>query len=244
MAEKKKYRIALCTHAFKDMDFSVHYNHMHCAMQWVKDGYDLVITGRKGLDAAMARNQIVDKAKDAECTHLFFMDADHYFPSNALTLLMENAEEAMVSGLVCKKGEGFLQVAWMTHGSGKERKYIPWKLPLDGNVIEVGCCAFGCTLINMEKLLKLDKPYFRDVCEGPEGQEPNNVRSDITLCNRFREELKEKIFVDTRILIGHEGYPEIIYPQNAELMFHLQTTINETRLLREGQQGFWYDPLC
>jgi len=244
MPEKKKYRIALCTHGFNFIDFSVHYNHMLCMMKWTQEGYDLALAGRKGLDSARARNEIADKVIEAECTHMLFMDADHYFPSNALPLLMESAEQAIVSGLVCKKGEGFPQVVWMVQGSGAGRKYVPWRLPLDGTTVEVGACAFGCTLVNVEKLMKLDKPYFRDVCEGAEGIEPNNVRSDIVICNRFREELKERVFVDTRVLVGHEGYATIVYPQNAELMFHLMDTIVETRLLRENQQGFWYDPLC
>lgn len=243
MAEKKKYRIALCTHAFDMIDFSIHFNHVHCMMKWAKE-FDLIHIGKKGLDAARARNQIVEMAAGQDCTHLFFMDADHYFPSNALPMLMECADEAMVSGLVCKKGEGFPQVVWMVQGSGPGRKYVAWNLPLDGCAHEVGVCAFGCTLINMEKLLKLNKPWFRDVCEGDDDKEPNNIRSDVSICNRFREELKERIFVDTRVLVGHQGYAIAIYPQNAELTFHMMDTINSTRALREGQQGVWYDPLC
>jgi hypothetical protein len=244
MAEKKKHRIALCTHAFKDIDFSVHYNHMYCMMRWMQEGWDLVLGGRKGLDSARARNQLVEMAKEKECTHMLFMDADHFFPIQALSLLMESSHEAIVSALVCKKGEGFPQVVWMVKGKGEGRKYIQDTLPLDGKIYEVGCCAFGCTLINVEKLLKLDPPYFRDTCEGLPGDSPTNIRSDINICNDFREKLKERVFVDTRILIGHEGYPSIIYPQNAELQFHMQDSIHATRLLREGQQGFWYDPAC
>lgn len=244
MPEKKKYRIALCTHAYDTIDFSVHYNHMYCMMKWAKEGWDLILGGKKGLDSALARNMVVELAQEKECTHMLLMDADHFFPIQTLSLLMESADEAIVSGLVCKKGEGFPQVVWMVKGEGDGRKYVAWRLPLDGTVVEVGCCAFGCTLINMEKLLKLDKPYFRDTCVGVPGETPNNIRSDINICNDFREKLKEKVFVDTRILIGHKGYDEIIYPQNAELQFHLTDTIHQTRKLREGQQGFWYDPLC
>jgi len=244
-AEKKKYRIALCVHAFNTVDFSIYYNHMFCLGKWVAAGYDLVFIGKKGLDAAVARNQMVEMAKEKECTHMFFMDADHVFPQEALPLLMENADSAMVSALVCKKGEGYAQVAWLVKGEGLGRKYLATDLPLDGQIYEVGCCAFGCTLINMEKLLKLDTPYFRDTCEGMPGErDPANIRSDINICNAFREKLKEHIFVDTRILIGHKGCDEIVYPQNAEIMFRMQNTINETRSLREGQQGFWFDPQC
>jgi len=244
MAEKKKYRIALGTHAFETVDFSVHYNHLYCIARWAKD-YDIIFVGKKGLDAAQARNQMVDLALSKECTHMFFMDADHLFPIEALPLLMESSDEAMVSGLVCKKGEGYPQVMWMVKGSGPGRKYSAWHFPLDGGTYEVGVCAFGCTLINLEKLVKLNKPYFRDTCEaGAPGEEPTNIRSDVNICNDFREKLKEKVFVDTRVLIGHFGYPEIVYPQNAEIHQRLHQTTHETRALREGQQGFWFEPLC
>lgn len=244
MAEKKKYRIAICTHAFESVNFSVYYNHMYCLGSWSKE-FDLALIGKKGLDAAVARNQMVDLAKERECTHMFFVDADHILPPEALPLLMENADEAMTSALVCKKGEGFPQVAWLVNGEGLGRKYLATNLPLDGQIYEVGACAFGCTLINMEKLLRLNKPYFRDTCEGMPGEkDPTNIRSDINLCNAFREQLKEHIFVDTRVLIGHYGYSDVIYPQNAEIHARLVQSIHDTRLLREGQQGFWFDPLC
>jgi len=244
MAEKeKKQRIALCVHAFDMVDFDIYYNHMFCLGKWSQE-YDLIFIGKKGLQAAEARNQMVDLATSKDCTHMFFMDADHLFPPQALPLLLESADEAMVSGLVCKKGQGYPQVMWVVKGSGPKRKYLPVEFPLDGSTYEVGACAFGCTLINMEKLQKLDKPYFRDTCDIIEGEEPHNIRSDINICNAFREKLGEKIFVDTRVLIGHYGSKSVIYPQNAEIQFRLQNTINDTFKLREGQQGFWFESVC
>lgn len=240
MAEKK-VRIGISTHAFETVDFDVHFNHLACIYKWGKE-YDLVFIGKKGLQAARAREMMADMAIKAECTHMFFMDADHLFPTQALPTLMENADEAMVSGLVVKKGEGFPQVAWMVQGSGDTRKYAAAQLPLDGGVYEVGVCAFGCTLINMDKLTKLDRPFFRDTCETNSGGSPDNIRSDVNLCNMFREKLKEKVFVDTRVLIGHQGTSYPVYPQNAEIQDRLLRTINDSRKLREGQVGFWFEP--
>lgn len=243
MAEKKKLRIGLCSHAFEFVDFDIYFNHLYCVCQWSKE-YDLILIGKKGLQAAEARNLIADMAISKECTHMFFMDADHIFPKEALPLLLENSNEAMVSGLVCKKGENFTQVIWNVVGAGKDRKYVSAKLSLDGNIYDVGVCAFGATLINLEKLQKLDKPYFRDTCEATSKGDFNNIRSDINICNAFREQLKEKIWIDTRVLIGHYGVKQPVYPQNAEIHARLDKTVNDSRLLREGQQGFWFEPLC
>lgn len=244
MAAEKKLRIGLSTHAFETLQFDVHFNHLACVAKWAKD-YDLVFIGKQGLQAAQARNLMTDMAIKAECTHMFFMDADHIFPMESLPLLLENQDDAMISGLVCKKGEGFPQVAWMTQESGNQRKYVPWKIPLDGGVYEVGVCAFGCTLINLEKLQKLDKPFFRDTCEETGSGSPDNIRSDVNICNMFREKIKERVFIDSRVLIGHYiSKGKVIYPQNAEMQAHLDQVLVESRKLREGQIGVWFDVEC
>ncbi len=232
MSKKKpKYRIAICTHAFKFVDFDVYFNHMWCLAKWARD-YDLVFVGKKGLDAATARNGIIKRAIEKECTHAFFMDADHLFPIETLNLLMENKDEAMTSGLVCKRGESFQQVGWMILND----KFNTINLPLDGKAYEVGACAFGCNLINLKILKKLKEPYFRDMYN-PETKA--NIRSDINLSLALKD-IGERVWVDTRILIGHMGIESPVYPQNAELFEKLKVLEFENRKLKEGQQGVYY----
>ena len=237
MAEADKLvegvKIAICTHAFDSVDFDVHFNHIHCIATWARK-YDMVFVGKKGLDAARARNQMIERCFEKNCTHAFFIDADHLMPAQALDLLLESKDEAMVSGLVCKRGEGFPQVGWLVN---KEGKYLGLNLPLDGQTYDVGVCAFGCTLINLKILKKLKKPYFRDTCEGPDA---TNTRSDVNICNMFRD-IGEKVWIDVRVLVGHLGIANVIYPQNAAIHDRMDKTIAESRLLREGQEGVWYE---
>jgi hypothetical protein len=200
-----------------------------------------VFVGKSGLGAAQARNAIIERCFEKECTHAFFLDGDHFVPAETLDFLAESSDEAMVSGLVCKRGEGFQQVCWDVRGEGENREYLQLSLPVDGRAYEVGVCAFGCTLINLEKLRKLKKPYFRDTCNLACDGNYTNVRSDVNLCLAFRE-IGEKCWVDTRVLVGHLGIPSIVYPHSAPLFEKLRTVELETTRLSEGQVGKYYFP--
>ena len=234
--EEKKVKIGLATHAFNFVDYKIAFNQEHAIATWAKK-YDMVMIGKKGLDNATAREKICEMAIENGCTHILFLDQDHVVPVQMLDLLLENKDTAMVSGLVCKKGEGFKQVAF---GMDSEGRYLELNLPLDGRIYEVAVCAFGCTIVNVEKLQKLEKPWFRDTCEEFFGKK-ENCRSDVNLCNMFRKQLKEKIFIDTRILIGHLGveFCNVVYPQNAEFIRNMVELYNQSIKLKEGQQGFY-----
>ena len=229
-------RIAICTHVFNYVDYDVYFNHLHCAATWSKT-YDLVFVGKRGLDAAEARNKIIDKCFEEKCTHAFFLDGDHFIPASALDYLVEFKDEAMVSGLICKKGDQYQQVAWEVHTDPVDKidKFYQVTLPLDGRVYEVSTCAFGCTLINLSMIKKLKKPYFRDTCENGA-----NIRSDINLCQMFRG-IGEKMWIDTRVLVGHEGRKRVVYPQNAEYYNQTKAVEEDQILLRHGQLGEYFD---
>jgi hypothetical protein len=234
--QAKAVKIGIATHAFNFVDYKVDFNQNHAIATWAKK-YDMVMLGKKGLDNATAREKIAELAIENGCTHILFLDADHIIHSNLLDLLLESKDCAMVSGLVCKKGERFQQVAFgMTH----DGRYLELNLPLDGKIYEVAVCAFGCTLVNVEKLQKLEKPWFRDTCEEFFGKK-ENCRSDVNLCNMFRNQLKEKIFIDTRVLIGHDGidFCTVVYPQNAEFIANMYRLYVDSVKLKEGQQGFY-----
>lgn len=227
-------RIAICVHVFERVDFDVYFNHLFCVAKWGKK-YDLVFIGKSGLDAAQARNGIIQTALDEKCTHAFFLDGDHLISPTSLDYLLESKDEAMVSGLICKKGEGFQQVGWeIKKDEAGVDKYYALTLPVDGKLYEVSVCAFGCTLINLEKIQKLQPPYFKDTCD-------NGVllRSDVNLCNAFRN-IGEKMWTDTRVLVGHLGVKLAIYPQGAEQMVQLTKMAMDSRRLHEGQSGNYY----
>lgn len=237
--------IGICVHSYDKVNFNEYFNHLWCIAHWAQK-YELAFIGKPGLDAASARNTIIDRAIERKCTHVLFMDEDHFFPRETLDCLYEaatqNPSAAMVSGLVCKKGESYQQVCWEVREAKDGVQYYAVTLPLDCKTYQVHVCAFGCTLISLEAIQKLKKPYFRDTCiPGLEGIEVN-VRSDVNLCLAFKE-IGEKVFVDTRVLIGHDdGRGNAIYPQNAGEIAHLRELNKVSYKLKEGQSGYYYTP--
>lgn len=231
-------RIAIATHVFNTVAFEAYFNHMYCASVWSKK-YDIVFIGKVGLQAATARNGIIDKCIESKCTHVLFLDGDHLIPVETLDYLVENADKAMVSGLICKKGESFQQVCWeIKKDDNGNNMYYQVTLPIDGRVYETSVCAFGCTLINMDKIKKLNKPYFRDTCDEKNG-DFINMRSDVNLCNMFTS-VGEKVYIDTRILVGHMRTGSTVYPQNAHLYAKIADLELDAIKLREGQAGKYY----
>lgn len=242
MAEAAKVGpIAICIHVFEAVNFDVYFDHLFCIAHWGRQ-YELVFVGKSGLSAAVARNRIIERCFEKGCTHALFLDGDHFVPVDTLPFLLETGDEAIVSGLVCKRGEHFQQVCWEVKKDKSEKdQYYQVTLPLDGRVYETSICAFGCTLINLEKLKKLKKPYFRDTCEPGADGRLVNIRSDINLCNMFRD-IGERVWVDTRVLVGHLGVPSIVWPQGAPLFDKLKVIEGEMMRLSEGQQGKYYLP--
>lgn len=225
-----KIKIALCTHIFNYVDADIYLNHLACANMW-SDKYNIVFCGKKGLSNDSARNSLIVVADANKCDYAFFLDADHFIPFDTLDILTESAEDAaMLSGLVCKKGETYQQVGWIKQG----KEYLPCNLPLDGKRYEVDVCAFGCTLVNMKKIALLEKPYFRDTFEDGVA-----LRSDVNICDAFRA-INEKVFIDTRVLVGHLGIMSTVYPQNASTMLSVQLLEREAITLKTGQCGSYY----
>lgn len=233
MEKEKKPIIGIATHAHSVIDFDMHFNHSVMLERWGAK-HDISMLGYKGLMAADARELSCNVAIEQGCTHIFFLDADHIIPEETMDYLLESKDEAIVSGLICRRFYPFEQVVW-----GKIDRtdtYVAANLKLDGNIYEVGVCAFGCTLINLEKLKELEKPWFRDTCKRNDEGNLRNVRSDINICNLFRAN-GEKVWIDTRILVGHAGVNLIVYPQNADDLKNFHHQYQESFKLREGQVG-------
>jgi hypothetical protein len=231
---KDKPRIALCIHLYNNIDSTIYFNHMSCIRKWSKD-YDVVILGRRGMQTAPAREIIVEEALAQKCDFAFFLDGDHMMPLKTFELLLEGSDDyAMCSGLVNMKCGDYRPVYWLKNNEGEG--YITPKLSLDGRRYEVDLCAFGCTMVNLNKIQKLEKDYFRDIYIS----EGRHRRSDINLCMAFRE-IGEKIYVDTRVLVGHMRLPSFVYPQSAPQLPSLDLLEENSRKLSDGQVGFFDD---
>ena len=224
------YRIGICTHADGVINFDIHCNHASVFSAWSKQ-FETLLIGVSGLKVANARNVLVDMAIEKECTHVIFIDTDHELPEDLLSILMEHVEDAMISGLICKRSYPYQQVGFV---KTDDNMYKAINLPVSGYCYEVDVCAFGCTLINLSWLKKLTKPYFRDEAVCINGvYEPK--RSDIIVCEMLKS-VGGKIFIDTRCEIGHLTKPSKVYPSNVEDMRHAYILQNRKALYKNEFQ--------
>ena len=201
---------------------TVYYNHLAVIAAWSTQ-FKIELIGIPGMKITRARETITRMAMSRGCTHLLFIDSDHILPSNMLTLLMQNQDAAMVSGLIHKKIYPYEQVAFVLDKDGSlQDALIP-----ENVVVEVDSCAMGCTLINLEKLKLLNRPYFTN----------GHFRHDINLCLKFKNELGDRILVDSRIHIGHVGMREIVYPKNIDILRkrHDETVVPTTSVRPLGE---------
>ena len=200
-------KIAIGSHVGEAIAPLIYFNHISALTHWAKK-YDLLMLGTWRQKVANARNTIMEQAIKNECTHVFFLDSDHLLADNLLDLLVDNADAAMISGLICKRYFPFETVAYRCTNDGEIQQCI---ISARNKVIEVDACAMGCTLINLDivkRLMiegKLKKSPFYDA----------HFRSDLNFCSDLRK-ANEKVLLDTRTSVGHLGDPPVITPENAQ----------------------------
>lgn len=194
-------KIALGLHVAEAILPEVYFNHLHTMSKMARK-HDLVLCGTSRIKVAPARNRIADQAIKEGCSHILFIDSDHILPDDMLDLLIESADAAMVSGLICKRQFPFEAVAFKFLPDGDFDEIL---IKERGKIIEVDGCAMGCTLVNLEHMQTLEKPYFYDA----------RMRSDLNIAVNFRAR-GFKILIDARVSIGHLGDAPIITPENAD----------------------------
>lgn len=199
-------KLAIGMHVCESVLSPVYFNHLSTVYAWAKK-HDFMFIGTQRMKVAAAREKIIEEALRESCTHLFFMDADHLMVDETLDLLCEHSDAAMVSGLICKRNYPFETVAFKFIGV-LEHQLTPAQVKANGKLYEVDACPFGCNLLNLDIIEKLETPYFSD----------GKFRSDISMCLRIREELDEKIYIDSRVIVGHLGNVPVVFPHTAQAM--------------------------
>lgn len=194
-------KIGIGIHLDSSVQPQIYFNHLSTIAIWARK-FELMILGLYRTKVATARNSIMDVAIKENIDNVLFIDSDHLIPENMLRLLLENADAAMVSGLICKRAYPYETIAFMFDNN---RKLCQMQVLVRDKVIEVDGCAMGCTLINVEQIKMLKKPYFYD----------NQRRSDLNLCVDFRN-IGRKVLLDTRVHVGHLGDTPIVFPDTAD----------------------------
>lgn len=143
-----------------------------------------ILTGEKPI--ARARNTIIAKFLESDCTHLWFIDDHTIPPKNALkTMLSYN--RPIVTGItpiVVEDQELHFNVFLE---KGDELLPIPYADPRvrpKALAFNADACGFSCVLIAREVLEKMSHPYFCDVWF----QDGKYCSEDIFFCNCAKSE--------------------------------------------------------
>lgn len=204
----KTSKVGFLIHTFGPIDPCVYFNHIGTMMSWASR-CKMFFGGIDKTRSARARNILVETAISAGCTHLIFIDADHIVPDHMLEVLSLNDDAQIVSGLICKRKPPYQQVGFIM----VDEAYREIRLPLDGRSYFVDIPAMGCTMFDIEVFKKIKRPWFVDVEGIADDGTIFNKRSDF----RFFEAAGKagiKMCIDTRVVIGHVGDPQIHYPSN------------------------------
>ena len=147
------------------------------------------------------RNGLVKMALENNNSHMLMMDTDQTYPPDVINLLlgtMGRRDCLMVGTVIYRRYIPFDPLVFLRDGNGlykmsDEEIYAEEDLEVDAT----GC---GCVLYDMNLFRDIPQPWFED-----KSMESHVAPGeDIGFCYKLRDR-GEKIFVNTRVSIGHLG---------------------------------------
>lgn len=148
-----------------------------------------------GPSPAKNRNLIISKALENNCSHVFFLDDDMAFASDALTKLLIHSGKDVVTGLYLMRTYPHYPVLFdKAYEDGKCRFML---LKDKTGLIEIVNCGLGFCLIRTEVFKKLSAPWITL------GEiEKDEWCDDVSFFNRVRN-AGFKLYCDLDIQSGH-----------------------------------------
>jgi predicted SAM-dependent methyltransferase len=199
------------------------------------------------------RGQPVDKAREAfaeqalaeNCKYIFFWDEDVMPPSQAVPELIYRMEHtpdaAVVGGVYCLKREPPEPLVFRGNGNGPS---WDWKA---GEYFECSGVGMGCTVIRVECLKDLKKPWFKtefDYSRAMDGQ--GGVESwseDLWFCDRVTKTNKWKVYCDATIICEHMDFAtekKYSLPPDSKPVQHMPFAVGKKKIVDLGSGPFPY----
>ena len=156
-----------------------------------------------------SREKLLVSAMDHNADFIFFIDSDMKFSPDTLLRLMEDAVENdldMVSGLCFRRSfpTSPTMAKTMEYDFNTETKESKINVPSytdypKDQLFEVACSGLACTLIRMDAICEVIKNEKMSPFQPLFG-----LSEDYSFCIRMKA-AKKKMWVDSRIKIGHIG---------------------------------------
>lgn len=197
----------------------------------VPDGYETTFQYFYGYRVDQVRNLIADwviKGYD----YLFSVDHDVILPKDALTKLLSHDKD-LCAGVYRQRLEPqTLEIYDMSYRNIHD---------VNGDLIQIGACGFGCTLVKKEVFTAIEYPHFE---YHPALDHKNTFSEDLDFCKKANN-LGFSLFADTSVLCGHIGQknfevytgPHIEKPfRESEDILELDSNSVENRLRELSEQ--------
>lgn len=166
-------------------------------------------TGR--ILTALAREKLVQEALKGGMDYICMYDDDMILPIDMVESLLKDMEDHpemdIVAPLAFMRNPPHYAVIYTTTEGYDQNSHRPYffnnfvkKYPKD-KLVECDAVGFGAALIRMSVVKKMKPPYFFST---------TGTGEDIYFCMKARSEAKARIFMDTRIKLGHLGKPPVI----------------------------------
>ena len=165
--------------------------------------YNTIFQIVKGQEVASARQAIAEFAVEKEAKYLFFLGDDVVIPPHTIKQLIYRLDQDstidVVGGVYCSKCDPSNPLVFRGNGHGC---YWDWKV---GEFFEVTGMGLDCTLIRVNVLKDLEKPWFKTV-------DKDNYLDGKVQAEQWTEDLyffdkmanvKKRSFIDASVICEH-----------------------------------------
>ncbi len=160
---------------------------------------------------AFAREKLVEEALNAGMDYILMYDDDMLLPIDMVERMIDdfekNPEIDILAPLAHMRNAPHYAVIYTTTEGYDEKNHQPYftnqfvkNYPKD-TLTECDAVGFGAVMIDMDVVKKMTAPYFFST---------TGTGEDIYFCMKARKEADARIFMDTRIKLGHLSSPKII----------------------------------
>jgi hypothetical protein len=166
-------------------------------------------TGR--ILTAMAREKLVQAALSGGMDYIFMYDDDMLLPTDIMERMIDNIEKKpeidVIAPLAFMRNAPHYAVIYTTLEGYDQKSHQPYfinnfvKNYPKNKLVECDAVGFGAVLINMKTVRKMSPPYFFST---------TGTGEDLYFCIKAKQETGARIFMDTRIKLGHLANPKIV----------------------------------
>lgn len=160
---------------------------------------------------ALAREKLVEEALNAGMDYILMYDDDMLLPVDMVERMIadfeENPQIDILAPLAHMRNAPHYAVIYTTTEGYDQENHAQYftndfvkNYPKD-KLVECDAVGFGAVMIDMKVVKKMTAPYFFSTTGSGE---------DIYFCIKSRQEADARIFMDTRIKLGHLSAPRII----------------------------------